>query len=144
MYRWMAHFVRSYRSRMDLEQLESVLAEAGEPAYRSRQVWAWAARGAPGFEAMTDLPASLRAELAARVPLSTLAVETEARSRDGTVKTLFRTTDGHPVEAVLMRYRDGRRSVCLSSQLRSLCTFNAKGRSSRRTPLILMSPASSM
>lgn len=114
---------------MDLEQLESVLAEAGEPAYRSRQVWAWAARGAPGFEAMTDLPASLRAELAARVPLSTLAVETEARSRDGTVKSLFRTTDGHPVEAVLMRYRDGRRSVCLSSQSGCplTCSFCATG-----------------
>jgi 23S rRNA (adenine2503-C2)-methyltransferase len=114
---------------MDLEQLESVLAEAGEPAYRSRQVWAWAARGAPGFEAMTDLPTSLRAELAARVPLSTLAVETEARSRDGTVKSLFRTTDGHPVEAVLMRYRDGRRSLCLSSQSGCplTCSFCATG-----------------
>ncbi|MEX2645044.1 MAG: hypothetical protein WD249_02155 [Gaiellaceae bacterium] len=123
---------------MDLEQLESVLAASGEPAYRARQVWAWAARGAPGYEAMTDVPAALRAELAARVPFSTLTVETEARSRDGTVKTLFRTADGHPVEAVLMRYRDGRRSLCLSSQPRSLCTFNANGRSSRSTPLILM------
>src|SRR5918995_3212185 len=107
---------RSYRSPMDLEQLENVLAESGEPAYRAGQVWAWAARGAPGYEAMTDVPAALRAELAARVPFSTLTVETEAHSRDGTVKTLFRTSDGHPVEAVLMRYRDGRRSICLSSQ----------------------------
>ena len=64
------------------------------------------------------------------VPFSTLAAETEQRSRDGTVKTLFRTHDGHPVEAVLMRYRDGRRSVCVSSQSGCplTCTFCATGR----------------
>jgi len=114
---------------VDLEQLESVLAERGEPAYRADQVWAWAARGAPGYEAMTDVPAALRADLSARVPFSTLTVETEARSRDGTVKTLFRTADGHPVEAVLMRYRDGRRSICLSSQSGCplTCSFCATG-----------------
>jgi 23S rRNA (adenine2503-C2)-methyltransferase len=56
-------------------------------------------------------------------------VETERESRDGTVKTLFRTGDGHPVEAVLMRYRDGRRSLCLSSQSGCplTCTFCATG-----------------
>src|SRR5215211_2320286 len=78
---------------------------------------------------MTDLPLSLRRELAAAVPFSTLTVEREARSRDGTVKALFRTHDGHPVEAVLMRYRDGRRSVCVSSQSGCplTCTFCATG-----------------
>src|SRR5436190_23969636 len=48
---------------------------------------------------------------------------------DGTVKALFKTADGHPVEAVLMRYRDGRRSVCLSSQSGCplTCRFCATG-----------------
>jgi 23S rRNA (adenine2503-C2)-methyltransferase len=64
-----------------------------------------------------------------RVPLSTLDVVAEQVSRDGTVKTLFHTSDGHPVEAVLMRYRDGRRSVCLSAQSGCplTCTFCATG-----------------
>jgi 23S rRNA (adenine2503-C2)-methyltransferase len=112
---------------MDLELLGEVLA--GEPSYRTGQVWSWAARGALGYAAMTDLPRSLREELAARVPFSTLTVETERESRDGTVKVLFRTGDGHPVEAVLMRYRDGRRSLCLSSQSGCplTCTFCATG-----------------
>jgi 23S rRNA (adenine2503-C2)-methyltransferase len=101
---------------VDLELLEQTLAAHGEPAYRARQVWRWIARGAVSFEQMTDLPAPLRPELAAAVPFSTLAVERESQSRDGTVKVLFRTADGHPVEAVLMRFRDGRRSVCVSSQ----------------------------
>ena len=54
----------------------------------------------------------------------------EAHARDGTVKALFHTADGRPVEAVLMRYRDGRRSVCVSSQSGCplTCTFCATGR----------------
>jgi 23S rRNA (adenine2503-C2)-methyltransferase len=114
---------------MDLALLEERLAARGEPGFRARQVWAWAARGAPGFEGMTDIPALLRRDLAREVPFSTLAVEREDRSRDGTVKVLFRTADGHPVEAVLMPFRDGRRSLCLSSQSGCplTCTFCATG-----------------
>src|SRR6516165_9581757 len=114
---------------MDLAVLEETLAAGGQPRYRAGQVWEWAARGATGFEEMTNLPAALRAELARDVPFSTLSVEAEARSRDGTVKTLFHTHDGHPLEAVLMTYRDGRRSLCLSSQSGCplTCTFCATG-----------------
>jgi 23S rRNA (adenine2503-C2)-methyltransferase len=114
---------------MDLDLLERTLAEHGEPAFRGRQVWEWTARGASGYEAMTNLPRSLRDELATAVRFSTLEVETARESRDGTVKTLFRTADGHPVEAVLMRYRDGRGSLCLSSQSGCplTCTFCATG-----------------
>src|SRR3954451_10829529 len=115
---------------MDLALLDEALAAAGQPAYRARQVWEWAARGAAGYDAMTNLPAPLRAELAERVPFSTLEVVEEAQSRDGTLKVLFRTGDGHPVEAVLMRYRDGRRSICVSSQSGCplTCSFCATGR----------------
>jgi 23S rRNA (adenine2503-C2)-methyltransferase len=114
---------------MDRALLEQTLRERGEPAFRARQVWEWTARGVAGYEAMTNLPLALRDELAAAVPFSTLTVEAERESKDGTVKTLFRTSDGHPVEAVLMRYRDGRRSLCLSSQSGCplTCTFCATG-----------------
>jgi 23S rRNA (adenine2503-C2)-methyltransferase len=93
------------------------------------QIWEWAARGARGYDEMTNLPAGLRGTLARDVPFSTLEVQQEAHARDGTAKTLFRTRDGHPVEAVLMRYRDGRRSLCLSSQSGCplTCTFCATG-----------------
>ena len=114
---------------MDLVRLEATLAELGQPAFRARQVWRWTATGAPGYAAMTDLPAGVRDELSARVPFSTLAPANEAHARDGTVKALFHTADGRPVEAVLMRYRDGRRSVCVSSQSGCplTCTFCATG-----------------
>jgi 23S rRNA (adenine2503-C2)-methyltransferase len=114
---------------VDRALLERRLAERGEPAYRAAQVWRWAAEGASGYTAMTNVPAGLRAELEHEVPFSTLEVEREATARDGTVKALFRTGEGHAVEAVLMRYRDGRRSLCLSSQSGCplTCTFCATG-----------------
>ena len=114
---------------MDFALLETVLQRQREPAYRARQVWEWTARGATSFDAMTTLSKGLRATLAEAVPFSTLRLVAERQSQDGTVKALFRTADGHPVESVLMRYRDGRRSVCLSSQSGCplTCSFCATG-----------------
>jgi 23S rRNA (adenine2503-C2)-methyltransferase len=114
---------------VDLRLLDETLAAAGQPGFRARQVWSWAARGAGGYEEMTDLPAALRAQLAATVPFSSLDLIREAHAADGTVKALFHTHDGRAVEAVLMRYRDGRRSVCVSSQSGCplTCTFCATG-----------------
>jgi 23S rRNA (adenine2503-C2)-methyltransferase len=114
---------------MDLALLDETLTAHGEPPYRARQVWAWAARGARSYADMTDLPAQLRADLDAAVPLSSLTVEDQQTALDGTVKALFHTHDHKPVEAVLMRYKDGRRSLCLSSQSGCplTCTFCATG-----------------
>jgi 23S rRNA (adenine2503-C2)-methyltransferase len=115
---------------VDLTLLDDRLAARGEPAFRSRQVWEWAARGAGSYEQMTNLPVELRTALADEVPFSSLRHVREAVARDGTAKSLFETGDGRPVEAVLMRYRDGRRSLCLSSQSGCplTCTFCATGR----------------
>jgi 23S rRNA (adenine2503-C2)-methyltransferase len=134
---------------MDLDLLQRTLDQLGEPAFRARQVWRWVAQGADSFGAMTDLPKRLREALAAEVPFSTLTLQQDAYARDGTVKALFSTADGRPVEAVLMRYQPndaraaqkgeaarqaggrsaGRRSLCLSSQSGCplTCTFCATG-----------------
>src|SRR6266850_2464175 len=115
---------------MDLKLLADTLADAGEPPFRLREIWEWTARGAESYEEMTNVPAALRERLADEVPLSSLSFERDALSRDGTEKALFMTHDGRPIEAVLMRYRDGRRSLCLSSQSGCplTCTFCATGR----------------
>jgi 23S rRNA (adenine2503-C2)-methyltransferase len=115
---------------VDLELLDDLLERSGEPPFRAAQVWDWMARGAGSYAEMTNLPEALRDRLAGELPLSSLSVEREARARDGTEKALFSTADGRPVEAVLMRYRDGRRSLCLSSQSGCplTCTFCATGR----------------
>jgi len=114
---------------VDLNLLERTLADRGEPRYRAGQVWRWAARGAGDFSAMSDLPLALRETLDRELPFSSLGLEREAHASDGTIKALFHTQDGRPVEAVLMVYRDGRRSICLSSQSGCplTCTFCATG-----------------
>jgi len=115
---------------VDLAALDAHLADAGQPPFRARQIWEWTARGAVSFEEMTNLPEGLRHELADRIPFSSLALEKSSTARDGTEKALFSTSDGRPIEGVLMRYRDGRRSLCLSSQSGCplTCTFCATGR----------------
>src|SRR5436190_15013627 len=114
---------------MDLQLLDKTLAERGEPRFRAGQIWDWVARGAGSYDEMTNVPAELRRALEESVPLSSLSLEREAKSVDGTEKALFHTHDGRPVEAVLMRYRDGRRSLCISSQSGCplTCTFCATG-----------------
>jgi 23S rRNA (adenine2503-C2)-methyltransferase len=121
---------------MDLQLLEETLAAHDQPRFRARQVWAWTARGARSFEEMTDLPASLREALAGELPFSSLELRDEAHAGDGTVKALFATVDGRPLEAVLMRYREPsplrtrqRRTICVSSQSGCplTCTFCATG-----------------
>jgi 23S rRNA (adenine2503-C2)-methyltransferase len=114
---------------VDRALLAERLAQGGEPPYRLDQVWRWTASGVRGYDEMTNVPQRLREVLADEVPFSTLALANEVGSRDGTVKALFRTHDHHPLEAVLMRYRDGRRSLCLSSQSGCplTCTFCATG-----------------
>jgi 23S rRNA (adenine2503-C2)-methyltransferase len=114
---------------VDLGLLDRTLADAGQPAFRARQVWRWASSGAGSYADMTDIPAGLRAQLEEHVPFSSLDPVRDQTARDGTIKSLFHTTDGRAVEAVLMRYRDGRRSVCVSSQSGCplTCTFCATG-----------------
>ncbi len=114
---------------MDLALLDQTLADARQPAFRAKQVWKWMARGATSYAEMTDLPGDLRARLEEHVPFSSLELVNQVEARDGTVKALFHTADRRPIEAVLMRYRDGRRSVCVSSQSGCplTCTFCATG-----------------
>ncbi len=120
---------------MDLELLDKLLTDGGQPSFRAGQVWAWAAGGAKSYAEMTNLPAALRATLESELPFSTLNPREQLHAADGTVKTLFETADGRPLEAVLMRYRDrpggvaGRRSICVSSQSGCplTCRFCATG-----------------
>jgi 23S rRNA (adenine2503-C2)-methyltransferase len=115
---------------MDLTLLSEHLDDLGQPRFRLEQIWKWVATGTPGYDEMRNVPAALRAELAERVPYSTLTLVHEAHASDGTIKVLFQTQDGRPVEAVLMRYRDGRHSLCLSSQSGCplTCSFCATGK----------------
>jgi 23S rRNA (adenine2503-C2)-methyltransferase len=116
---------------LTLEELETVAAALGVPRYRGRQLARWIyGRRALGFGEMTDLPDGLRRRLAAEATLSRLRllVRSDA-SNDLTTKVLLGLHDGRTVETVLMRYDDGRRTVCISTQVGCGmgCTFCATG-----------------
>jgi 23S rRNA (adenine2503-C2)-methyltransferase len=116
---------------MTLPELEVLASGLGEPAYRGRQIARWVYQGnASSFAEMSDLPASLRGRLAEAAVLTSLEPLTEVTAdRGDTVKYLVSLADGPTVETVFMRYEDGRRSVCISTQVGCGmgCTFCATG-----------------
>jgi 23S rRNA (adenine2503-C2)-methyltransferase len=114
---------------MDLERVNALLEEWGEPAYRGRQVYEAVVRGlAADYDEITALPRDLRRRLSEAEPLRQLQPAETQLSSDGTFKVRFTTRDGFPVEAVAMQHRN-RRTVCVSSQSGCplACTFCATG-----------------
>ena len=112
-----------------LVELSVFLKEAGQPAYRGRQILRhlWV-NPAPSFEAMSDLPRALREQLASRYAVPRLAIDTDQQSSDGTRKFLFRLSDGQAIETVAIP--DGKRlTLCISSQAGCAlqCAFCATG-----------------
>ncbi len=123
---------------IDLPTLERTMEELGQPSYRARQVYeALTKRLATSFADMSELPRSLREELAARLrPCLLEEVETRESPRGSAVKALLRAADGEPVEAVLMTHRR-RVTVCVSTQVGCAvrCAFCASGSAGLRRSL---------
>ncbi len=112
-------------------ELQTFLADLGQPKYRAKQVWEWLYKKfAASFAEMHNLPKALRTKLEANATLGdTLAPYYEQYSGDGhTHKVLFRLADNQLIETVLMRY-DKRNTICISSQAGCAmgCVFCATG-----------------
>jgi 23S rRNA (adenine2503-C2)-methyltransferase len=112
------------------DRLHQTLSGLVSPPFRVRQIEEWLqVRGADSFEAMTDVPKDVRAELAARFALDLPRVmERTPPAPDGSEKYLFRLLDGNRIESVYMPMGD-RTSICLSSQAGCSvgCTFCVTG-----------------
>ena len=101
---------------MTPEELTEWCRDLGQPAFRGKQLFQWFSRGADRPDEMTNLPRALREEVT-RCGFSVPTVERKQVSKaDGTIKYLWRLSDGNCIETVLMRYRHGN-SVCISSQV---------------------------
>ena len=101
----------------------------GQPAYRAGQVQRWIYEGmALGPGHMTDLPAGERDGLEQAFRMDEPVADRVSVSRDGTVKHLWRLSDGQLVESVLIP-TDTRLTLCISSQAGCAmgCTFCATG-----------------
>jgi 23S rRNA (adenine2503-C2)-methyltransferase len=111
------------------ERLAAFFKRAGQPAYRVNQVvrHLWQ-HPAPSFEAMSDLPKTLREALAAEFELPRLEIAARQKSKDGTEKFLFRLRDGEAIETVAIPDGD-RMTLCISSQAGCAlqCAFCATG-----------------
>ncbi len=108
-------------------ELADILKQLGQPAFRAKQVFTWLHKGVRSYDEMTNLPKSLRDTLAQSYPISAPEVVRKQESKkDGTIKYLWKLSDGNCVETVLMRYRYGN-TVCISTEVgcRMGCAFCA-------------------
>jgi 23S rRNA (adenine2503-C2)-methyltransferase len=85
--------------------------------FRGSQIFRWIQQGAASFQAMSDLPAALRADLDSRAIVSSSAPDAFRRSPDGTLKLRLTLADGGKVEAMALSDGRGRRTACLSTQV---------------------------
>ena len=115
---------------LSFDQLQALVADWGQPAFRARQIWEWLyVQLADSYDAMTNLPRALRDRLSTEYPLKRLTPHLDLLSTDGwTRKILFALPDHAQIETVLMEY-DTRNTVCASTQAGCAmgCTFCATG-----------------
>src|SRR3954471_13824448 len=122
---------------LSLPALEEYFVNIGDKKFRARQVYEWLwLKPAQSFDAMTNLSKELRTKLATDFALPALTVDATQYSADGTVKSRFKTSDGHFVEGVLIP-TDERKTARVSSQIGcSLsCKFCATGYMERKRNL---------
>ncbi|WNS80910.1 23S rRNA (adenine(2503)-C(2))-methyltransferase RlmN [Domibacillus sp. DTU_2020_1001157_1_SI_ALB_TIR_016] len=114
---------------LTLEQLEAWLLPFGHKKFRAQQVWDWLYRKrVTDFDEMTDVNADCIALLKEHFVLHTLKEHVKQESADGTIKFLFKLTDGNLIETVMMRHKFGL-SVCVTTQVGCNigCSFCASG-----------------
>ena len=112
---------------MTLPEISAVLKELGQPAFRAKQLFSWLHKGVRSFDEMTNIPQSLRDTMAKEYPICAPEVVRKQESqKDGTIKYLWKLSDGNCVETVLMRYHYGN-TVCISTEVgcRMGCAFCA-------------------
>jgi len=112
---------------MTIPEISGILKELGQPAFRAKQVYTWLHKGVRSYEEMTNLPKALRDTLQERFPIcAPEVVRRQESQKDGTIKYLWKLSDGNCVETVLMRYHYGN-TVCISTEVgcRMGCAFCA-------------------
>lgn len=114
---------------LDLEEIENELVAMGEKKYRAKQIFAWIYRNVDSFEEMTDLPKELIEKLSEKFYIKDIEMANFQKSKDGTIKYLFRLNDGNAIESVIMKYKYGN-TACVSNQIgcKMGCNFCASAK----------------
>jgi len=123
--------------QVEVAEIERFISKIGEKPFRVKQIveWLWQ-KHAHSFDEMTNLSKDLRSLLENEFQLPALQINTTQQSEDGTLKTRFKTYDGHMIEGVLIP-TTLRKTACVSSQIGcSLsCKFCATGTMERKRNL---------
>lgn len=122
---------------LDLAAIEQYIERIGEKKFRAKQVYEWIwTKQALSFADMTNLSKELRQRLGDDFTLPALTIDATQYSADGTVKSRFKTWDGHLVEGVLIP-TEKRLTACVSSQIGCslTCKFCATGYLERKRNL---------
>ena len=119
------------------EELEARFAAWNQPAYRVGQLLDWLyVRRAVAWEAMSNLPKTLRGRLREEFKLQTIQLVRKQGSHDTTQKFLWELADGAFIESVLIPANPAlygeasdRHTLCLSTQVGCAygCKFCASG-----------------
>ena len=118
---------------LSLEELRAFFVAHGEQAFRAKQVYQWLwQKGIHQFQGMTNLSLSTRTLLETHFTINHIAIDTQQKSKDGTIKNAVRLHDNFVVESVLIP-TEKRTTACVSSQVGcSLdCQFCATARLKR-------------
>jgi 23S rRNA (adenine2503-C2)-methyltransferase len=119
------------------EEIGEYLESIGEKKFRLQQIWEWLwQKHAFDFQSMSNLSKDLRIKLEEKFSFPSLSMDTTQHSEDGTIKSRFKTYDGHKIEGVLIPTEE-RLTACVSSQIGcSLsCKFCATGYLDRKRNL---------
>lgn len=106
------------------EQLRDFFVSQGEKAFRGNQVYEWLwQKSAHNFEDMTNLSLSLRQQLEENFSINHIKVDSQQRSKDGTIKNAVKLHDNFIVESVMIPVQS-RTTACVSSQVG--CSLDCK------------------
>lgn len=122
---------------LTLPELKEYFESIGDKKFRAIQTYEWIwKKNARSFDDMSNLSKELRQTLAENFSLPAIEVDTTQVSSDGTLKSRFKTHDGHLIEGVLIP-TDTRNTACVSSQIGCslTCSFCATGKMERKRNL---------
>lgn len=122
---------------LTLQELKNYFESIGDKKFRAIQVYEWIwKKNAREFNEMSNISVELRKILSETFSLNAITLDTTQHSNDGTLKSRFKTFDGHLIEGVLIP-TENRNTACVSSQIGCslTCKFCATGMMERKRNL---------
>lgn len=112
---------------LSLKEIEEILSNVGQPKYRAGQIFG-ALHNGKTIDEISNIPKDLKEYLNSNYDYHAAKIVKEHKSKDGTVKYIYKLFDGNIIEGVLMQYKHGS-TLCISTQVgcRMGCKFCASG-----------------